>query len=68
MECVDGHLLQKYKKYIITLHVKNQGQGGVVKLVIEYEKNNEADELPHNYFDYVADFIKDLDNHLVKVA
>ncbi|MGM4035680.1 hypothetical protein NA682_23710, partial [Salmonella sp. NW307] len=68
MDGVEGHVLEKYKKYKAIFQVFNKDKGGLVKLTLEYEKHNEADEPPNQYLKFVAGLIRDIDAHLVKGA
>ena len=70
MEAVEGHVLEKYKKYKAMFQVidKEKGGGELVKVSVEYEKHNEADEPPNQYLDFAVAVIRDIDAHLVKGA
>ena len=68
MDGVEGHALEKFKKYKGIFQVINKDEGAFVKLTIEYEKHNEADEPPSQYLDFGAAVIRDIDEHLVKAA
>ncbi|KAL5761030.1 hypothetical protein ACOSQ2_019868 [Xanthoceras sorbifolium] len=68
MDGVEGHVLEKYKKYKGIFQVINKDEGGLVKLTLEYEKHKAADEAPYPYLDFVAGLIRDIDAHLVKAA
>ncbi|KAL6192666.1 hypothetical protein ACLB2K_033752 [Fragaria x ananassa] len=67
LTALDGHVLEKYKSYKIIFQVipkSNQG-ANVAKITLEYEKHNESDQLPNNYFNVVVNIIKDIDAHLI---
>ncbi|XP_056165397.1 MLP-like protein 28 [Syzygium oleosum] len=61
---VSGHVLEKYKAYMIVYQVFPKGESGTVKLSLIYEKFKETDGEPHNYLQFGVDFLKDLDKHL----
>ncbi|KAI6686061.1 hypothetical protein NL676_031974 [Syzygium grande] len=61
---LSGHVLVKYKAYIIVYQVFPKGESGTVKLSLIYEKFKETDGEPHNYLKFGINVVKDLDKHL----
>ncbi|KAH8500620.1 hypothetical protein Peur_042456 [Populus x canadensis] len=63
---VGGHVLEQYKSYKITLKTVSMAEGGVVKILLDYEKLKPDDPPPNKYLDFVIKVVKDIDEHLVK--
>ncbi|XP_030448061.1 MLP-like protein 329 [Syzygium oleosum] len=61
---LSGHVLEKYKAYMIVYQVFPKGESGTVKLSLIYEKFKETDGEPHNYLKFGINVIKDLEKHL----
>ncbi|XP_021642474.2 MLP-like protein 329 [Hevea brasiliensis] len=63
---VEGHVLEQYKSYKAILRVIPTGDGGLVKICVEYEKLKADDPPPSKYLDILVSVVKDVDAHLVK--
>jgi hypothetical protein len=63
---VGGHVLEQYKSYKITLKTVSMAEGGVVKILLDYEKLKPDDPPPNKYLDFVINVVKDIDEHHVK--
>ncbi|KAF2316804.1 hypothetical protein GH714_042145 [Hevea brasiliensis] len=63
---VEGHVLEQYKSYKAILQVIPKGDGGLVKICVEYEKLKADDPPPSKYLDILVSVVKDVDAHLVK--
>ncbi|KAM7267897.1 hypothetical protein ACFE04_010063 [Oxalis oulophora] len=60
--------LKLYKSCKITFVVvtSTSGDGGVVKVIIDYEKLDETIEEPNHYLNFLVNLLKKLDSHLTK--
>ncbi|KAK9945406.1 hypothetical protein M0R45_010926 [Rubus argutus] len=71
LTAVDGHVLEQYKSYKITIQVTptsddTQEAAGLGKITVEYGKFNKNDAPPHKYLRFVVNTVKDVDAHLLK--
>ncbi|XP_026387405.1 major latex protein 146-like [Papaver somniferum] len=63
----EGEVMNVYKKFAVTLHVKPKKgdiEGNVVKWSVEYEKLNEDSPTPLSYLDVLDKITRDLNAHL----
>ncbi|KAF8040162.1 hypothetical protein BT93_B2402 [Corymbia citriodora subsp. variegata] len=65
---VDGHVLEKYKSYKVTLHIVPKGEASVAKITVDFEKQHESHDDPKDYLQFVISLIKDIDEHLASQA
>ncbi|KAJ7942966.1 MLP protein [Quillaja saponaria] len=65
---VEGHVLDLYKKYKVNFKVtpKTSGEGGLVKITVEYEKKNDSIPDPNKYLQFAIHVVQDIDAHLIK--
>lgn len=66
---IEGHLLDKYKNFHVTLEVSPKKEGGsLVHWIFQYEKISEDVSDPIGLTQLVIDMSKDMDAHLVDQA
>ncbi|XP_010044194.2 MLP-like protein 43 [Eucalyptus grandis] len=65
---VDGHVMEKYKSYKVTLHIVPRGEASVAKITLDFEKHHESHDDPKDYLQFVISVAKDIDEHLASQA
>ncbi|XP_028110555.1 MLP-like protein 328 [Camellia sinensis] len=58
--------LEFYKSYNLIFHIIPKGETKVVKITIEYEKQNKDVPDPQKYLNYLINLFKDVDSKLVQ--
>ncbi|PON66665.1 Major latex protein domain containing protein [Trema orientale] len=66
LTALEGHVLDLYKSYKIIFQRFPMNERGLVKITLEYEKQNENVPAPTNYLNFLVHCIKDIDAHLLK--
>ena len=66
LTALEGHVLDLYKSYQVHFQVLPRSERGLVKITLEYEKQNENVPAPTKYLNFLVHCIKDIDAHLLK--
>lgn len=62
-----GHVLDLYKSYKVVFKCLPRSEGtGLVKITLEYEKQNENVPAPTKYLNFLVQCINDIDAHILK--
>ncbi|XP_073062546.1 MLP-like protein 43 [Primulina eburnea] len=60
---LEGDLMEKYKAFLITIHVENKGGIELVTWTLEYEMLHDEVEHPISLLSYFIDITKDIETH-----
>ncbi|KAL3501898.1 hypothetical protein ACH5RR_036347 [Cinchona calisaya] len=63
---VEGHLLESYKSFSITVHVDIHGESNLVTWTFVYEKLNETIPDPNKLMDVALKVTKEIETHHLK--
>ena len=68
---IEGHLLERFKSFVITIQATPKGadgEGCIVHWTLEYEKLNADIEDPHTLLDLATAVTKHLEDHFLDQA
>ncbi|XP_073154251.1 kirola-like [Henckelia pumila] len=60
---LEGDLMEKYKAFLITIHVENKGETELVTWTLEYEMLHDDVEHPLSLLSFFIDLTKDIETH-----
>ncbi|XP_051113833.1 kirola-like [Andrographis paniculata] len=63
---LEGDLMEKYKNFLITIHVETKGNIELVTWTLEYELLNEDVEHPISLLAFFIELTKDIESHHLK--
>lgn len=61
---IEGHLLEKYKNFVVVVQATPKGQGSLVHWTLHYEKLQEKIPEPQGIVELALAMTKDIDAHL----
>ncbi|OMO99741.1 hypothetical protein COLO4_13117 [Corchorus olitorius] len=64
---LEGDLMKEYKSFVFHIQAtpKSNGQGAIVRWIMEYERLHDAVAHPETLLELVADVSKDIDAHIL---
>ncbi|KZV30095.1 MLP-like protein 34-like [Dorcoceras hygrometricum] len=60
-----GDLMEKYKSFLVTIHVENKADTELVTWTLEYEMLRDDVEHPISLLSYFIDLTKDIETHYI---